>query len=181
VLRDAILAVSGQLDPKQFGSSVPVYLTPFMQGRGRPKESGPLNGEGRRSIYLAVRRNFLSPLMLAFDTPIPFSTNGRRNASNVPAQALILMNDPFVGEQARHWARRVVADESAAATDRLRRMYAAALGRKPTADEITAALTFLEQQEREYGLMGETAARDERVWADLGHVLYNSKEFVFVE
>jgi hypothetical protein len=181
VLRDAILAVSGQLDPKQFGPSVPVYLTPFMQGRGRPKESGPLDGEGRRSIYLAVRRNFLSPLMLAFDTPIPFSTNGRRNASNVPAQALILMNDPFVGEQARHWARRALTDEQTSPEDRIRRMYAAAFGRKPSADEISAALAFLELQEREYGLMGETAARDKRAWADLGHVLYNLKEFVFVE
>jgi len=48
-----------------------------------------------------VRRNFLSPMLLAFDTPIPFSTMGRRSLSNVPAQALILMNDPFVQEQAR--------------------------------------------------------------------------------
>ena len=44
--------------------------------------------------------------MLAFDTPIPFSTVGRRNVSNVPAQALILLNDPFVHEQAAVWAER---------------------------------------------------------------------------
>jgi hypothetical protein len=181
VLRDAILAVSGRLDGKQFGPSVPVHLTPFMQGRGRPKESGPLDGANRRSVYLAVRRNFLSPLMLAFDTPIPFSTNGRRNISNVPAQALILMNDPFVAEQARHWARRLLTDEQALPEDRIRRMYAAAFNREPTADEISAALAFLAQQGREYGLITEAAARDERVWADLGHVMYNSKEFVFVE
>src|SRR4029079_8039316 len=83
-LRDAMLAISGRLDTALYGPSVPVYLTPFMQGRGRPKESRPLDGGGRRSIYVAVRRNFLSPLMLAFDTPIPFTAIGRRNVSNVP-------------------------------------------------------------------------------------------------
>ena len=95
-IRDSILAISGRLDRAQFGPSVPVFLTPFMQGRGRPGASGPLDGNGRRSIYISIRRNFLSPMMLAYDTPIPFSTVGRRNVSNVPAQALILMNDPFV-------------------------------------------------------------------------------------
>ena len=62
---------------------------------------GSLDGEGRRSIYTAVRRNFLSPFMLAFDTPVPFSTMGRRNISNVPAQALILLNDPLVVQLSR--------------------------------------------------------------------------------
>ncbi|HEY2250861.1 MAG TPA: PSD1 and planctomycete cytochrome C domain-containing protein, partial [Planctomycetaceae bacterium] len=73
-IRDAILAVSGRLDPKMFGRGVTPHLTAFMIGRGRPAASGPLDGEGRRTIYLAVRRNFLNPMMLAFDYPIPFST-----------------------------------------------------------------------------------------------------------
>ena len=67
-IRDAMLAVSGRLDRKLYGPSVPIHLTPFLDGRGRPA-SGPLDGDGRRSIYIAVRRNFLSPLLLAFDTP----------------------------------------------------------------------------------------------------------------
>ena len=49
-----------------------------------------------------MRRNFLSPMFLAFDYPIPFTTIGRRGASNVPAQALTMMNNPFVVEQAQH-------------------------------------------------------------------------------
>ena len=105
-IRDSILKVSGRLNPGMFGPSVPVYLTPFQDGRGRPG-SGPLDGDGRRSVYLAVRRNFLSSFLLAFDTPSPFSTVGRRTVSNVPAQALILMNDPFVHNQADVWAKRV--------------------------------------------------------------------------
>ena len=121
VIRDSILAISGRLDRKQFGPSVPVHVTQFMQGRGRPG-SGPLDGDGRRSIYISVRRNFLSPMMLAFDTPIPFSTIGRRNISNVPAQALILMNDPFVSEQAKLWARQILADPAAKPKARIRQI-----------------------------------------------------------
>ena len=108
-IRDAILAVSGGLDRRQFGPSVPIYLTADLRGRGRPAAAGRSTATGRRSIYLAVRRNFLSPMMLAFDLPIPATTVGRRNVSNVPAQALILLNDPFVDEQALAWARRALA------------------------------------------------------------------------
>ncbi len=86
-IRDAILTVSGRLNEERFGRCVPVHLTDFLQGRGRP-QSGPIDGNGRRSIYLGTRRNFLSPFLIAFDAPIPFSTMGKRNVSNVPAQCL---------------------------------------------------------------------------------------------
>ena len=106
-IRDALLAVSGRLDPAMFGPSVPPYLS-AVHGRPRPPEhSGPLDGDGRRSIYLNVRRNFLNPMLLAFDAPVPFSTMGRRNVSNVPAQALTLLNDPLVTHLARLWAEQI--------------------------------------------------------------------------
>ncbi len=105
-IRDSLLAVSGRLDLAAGGPSVPVYLTSFMEGRGRPGGSGPMDGAGRRSVYTELRRNFISPMLLAFDMPIPFSSMGRRSISNVPAQALILMNDPFVLAQAELWRRR---------------------------------------------------------------------------
>ena len=99
-IRDSILAFSGRLDRKLFGPSIPIYKTAFMTGRGG-KKNGPLDGAGRRSIYGSVYRNFLSPFMLAFDQPAPFGTKGRRSVSNVPAQSLALLNDPFVLEQCR--------------------------------------------------------------------------------
>jgi hypothetical protein len=174
-VRDAMLAVSGHLNPKTGGPSVPIYLTPFLDGRGRPG-SGPLDGDGRRSLYLAVRRNFLSPLLLAFDTPIPFSTVGRRSVSNVPAQALILLNDPFVHQQAEVWARRVLS-RPGSAKERVEGMYVSAFGRPPTGDERTACLAFLDGQAKRYGVKTE----DARVWADLAHTLFNVKEFIFVD
>jgi hypothetical protein len=171
-IRDAMLAVSGRLDRRSFGPSVPVYLTPFQDGRGRPA-SGPLDGNGRRSIYLAVRRNFLPSLLLAFDTPIPFSTVGRRTVSNVPAQALILLNDPLVHQQADLWAKRVLA-EKGAQRERVEWMYRTAFGRPPRAAEVDACLEFLRDQER-VGAVGLA------VWTDLAHVLFNAKEFIYLQ
>jgi cytochrome c553 len=179
-IRDQILAVSGRLDRTQFGPPVGVYLTPFMQGRGRPAQSGPLDGAGRRSVYIAVRRNFLSPMMLAFDTPIPFTSMGRRHVSNVPAQALILMNDPFVVEQATVWSRRVLAEKNRAPEQRIEAMYLCAFSRPPSEQEVREALAFLKSQAKEHGLPRERMLDDPRVWADLAHVLMNVKEFLFV-
>jgi hypothetical protein len=189
VIRDTLLAVSGRLDKRMEGKSVHVYLTPFMQGRGRPQQ-GPLDGDGRRSIYISIRRNFLSPMMLAFDAPQPTGTIGRRNVSNVPAQALTLMNDPLVVELARLWARRVLEPSRGVgewgsrgvttAEGRIALIYLTAFARAPTPQELEAALAFIESQGAEYGLSPEKADDDERVWADLCHVLINAKEFIFV-
>lgn len=167
VIRDSLLAISGKLDKSQFGPPVPIHLTNFMDGRGRPGVNGPLDGDGRRSIYISVRRNFLSPFMLTFDTPVPFSTMGRRNVSNVPAQALILMNDPFVVQQAEKWAERVVArDENV--EQQICWMYLTAFARQPTADELAIASRFL----------GDTP--EPANWAQLAHILINTKEFIFL-
>ncbi len=179
VIRDAMLAVSGRLDQTQFGPSVPVHLTPYMDGRGKPA-SGPLDGNGRRSIYISIRRNFLSPMMLAFDMPIPFNTVGRRNVSNVPSQALIMMNDPLVVGQATVWAQRVLKQPGQSPAERVGLLYEQALGRPATENELRTAAAFLEQQARELGIAGEGWQTDPRVWSDLCHVLFNSKEFIFV-
>jgi hypothetical protein len=173
-IRDAMLAVSGQIDPRMYGPSIPVYLTEFQQGRGRPA-SGPLDGDGRRSVYLAVRRNFLSPLLLTFDTPIPFSTVGRRAVSNVPAQALLGLNDPFVHQQAERWAVRVLGTV-ASPEQRIVGMYQSAFARPPTAFESAACLDFLQRQARLYSGKPD----DPAAWADLAHVLFNAKEFLFI-
>ncbi len=174
-IRDALLAVSGRLNLKPGGPSVPVHLTPFMDGRGRPGQSGPLDGDGRRSIYQEVRRNFLNPMMLTFDTPIPFNSMGRRNLSNVPAQALILMNDPFVVDQAVTWAKSTPPGADVEA--RIFAMYRKAFGRSPTTTEIDSAKSFVQDQIASYA---GADIQDVRVWADLGHVLFNVKEFIYL-
>jgi hypothetical protein len=167
-IRDAILSVSGRIDRTIYGPSIPVYLSEFSEGRGRPA-SGPQDGKGRRTLYLGVRRNFLSPWLLAFDFPTPFTTIGRRTVSNVPSQALALMNGPFVWEQAQVWAARLERELPAATTEaRIARLYETAFGRPTTAAETAEAKAFL----------GDRPAPGD--WSDFCHVLFNVKEFVYV-
>ena len=186
-VRDSVLAVSGRLDRRQFGPSVPVYLTEYMVGRGRPAHSGPLDGAARRSLYLAVRRNFMTPLLMAFDFPQPSTTIGRRNVSNVPAQGLALMNDPFVVEQAAHWAELGLAGQNEPAK-RIEAFYRQAFGRSPATSELAAATEFvLAQRQRYAGSPSDSSAgsanadAERRAWNDLCHALLGAKEFLFVE
>jgi hypothetical protein len=174
-IRDALLAASGQLDRTMFGPPIPMHLTPFLQGRGRPKLDGPLDGAGRRSVYLAVRRNFPDPLLAAFDTPPPATTAGRRTVSNVPAQALILTNDPFVHQQADFWGRRAQALNVSAA-ERVADMLRQSFGRRARPGEIRDCLAFLSTQANRHAATTD----DPRPWADLAHALVNAKEFIFL-
>ncbi len=167
-IRDSLLFVSGNLDDTMFGDPIPIHLTSFMQGRGKPKKSGPLDGDRRRSIYIEIRRNFLSPFMLTFDTPTPFSTMGRRNVSNVPAQALTLMNDPFVVQQALDWSRQAIehCDEP---QRRIEWMYMTAFCREPSDRELKLGLEFI----------GDEDNLDR--WSAFAHALVNTKEFIFLK
>jgi hypothetical protein len=173
-IRDAMLAVSGRLDRRLEGPSVLPHLNENQEGRGKPA-SGPLDGDGRRSIYLAVRRNFLNPMFTAFDYPTPFTTIGRRTVSNVPAQALVMLNNPFVIQQAELWAKKTLAS-SRTAEERVAAMYEAAFGRTPAKEELVAALGFVAEQSKEYGKPDHPKA-----WVDLAHALFNAKEFLFVK
>ncbi len=187
-VRDAVLAVSGRLDDTMYGPGVMPYLTPYMSGRGRPAKSGPLDGNGRRSIYLAMRRNFLSPMLQAFDYPTPFTTIGRRGVSNVPAQALTMMNNPFVVEQSRRWAERVLAEPHATNADRVQSMYLRAFGRPADERELQDALAFVNVETAAAELSGEGTANPAaassndalQTWTDFAHVLVNLKEFIFI-
>jgi hypothetical protein len=172
-IRDAALAVSGRLETRLYGKSVPVHLTEFQQGRGRPKDSGPLDGNGRRSLYLRVPRNFQTPMMLALDSPAPASTIGKRSVSNVPAQALILMNDPFVHDLAERWAKNVI-DRYRTTDQRVAMMYIAAFSRSPTAEECEKCKAFVESR------VSDERSNEQSAWADLAHVLLNTKEFIYL-
>ena len=175
-IRDAVLAVSGRLNSEIHGPSVLPHVTPPMEGRGKPN-SGPLDGEGRRSIYINARRNFLTPLLLAFDYPVTFTPIGRRGTSALPSQALALMNDPFVVQGAERWAERALTEGGARTADRIAWLYETAFAREPTEDETAAAIDFLQAQSLKRGGSSE----DPQVWADLCHVLINVKEFIFIE
>ncbi|GLR18680.1 PSD1 and planctomycete cytochrome C domain-containing protein [Portibacter lacus] len=168
-IRDGILSTTGSLNDSMYGEPVPVHLTEFMNGRGRPSVSGPLDGNGRRSIYISINRNFLSPMMLTFDMPIPFSTFGKRNTTNVPAQSLTLMNDPFVHEETQKWASRLLADSTKTTEERITQIYLQAYVRAPSPEEIENGVEII----GEFGAEAEEAA-----WKNYCHIIMNTKEFI---
>lgn len=178
-IRDAVLAVAGTLDDTMYGKPVPAFISPYAEGNRRPAESGPVDGNRRRSVYLEVRRNYLNPMLLAFDFPAPDTTRGRRTVSNVPAQALMLMNSPFVVDQAAALAATLIGAE-ASIQARMDALFARAFGRGPTDAERGQLEAFLEAQGAQYDLSPAEARDDARVWADLCHVTFTLKEFIFL-
>jgi len=176
-IRDAMLAVSGRLDAQIGGPSVPVHLTEHMQGRGRPAASGPLDGAGRRSVYIAVNRNFLDPFLQAFDQPPPATTCGKRHVSNVPAQALALLNNAMVREFARVWGERLAAASDGGDAARIDAMWLSAFGRLPREDERAMASAFLDD---ERSAVADAARRDAEAYGALAHAIFSAKEFVFL-
>lgn len=131
MLRDSLLAVSGRLDNTMFGPPV-----------------GNSNTHPRRSIYLSVRRNSINPFLETFDFPVPFATKGRRDSTNVPAQSLTLLNDPFVIESAKAFAQRTVEDSDS--DGRITSLFEYALGRPPEVDELHSARSFVTQLRTQY-------------------------------
>jgi len=160
-IRDALLAVAGKLEAKQFGP--PVFD----------------NAAPRRSVYLAVRRTNLNPFLEVFDAPKPFTTLGRRDATNVPAQSLTLLNDPFVIGLARDWAKALIArDETEEA--RLRRMFEQAFARPPSVQELQQCVDYLALLGTEQKVSAAERAKSEAVWQDFAQSLFNLKEFIYI-
>ena len=176
-IRDAILATSEELSLVMYGMGPNVYYTTKTEGGG---PVGPLDGDRRRSVWLRIRRNAHNPFLEAFDAPKPVSTRGRRDVTNVPAQSLTLLNDPFVIDQALKGARRVVG---AGGTDqeKLGWLYRRVLGRPVTEEEMSPGLSFLEELRGEHAVVTDVGERETLVWGDLLHALYCLKEFVYVD
>jgi hypothetical protein len=166
-IRDAMLATSGQLRLEMGGPTFPMALTSDF--RFEPRD------DSRRSVYAPVFRNALPELFEAFDFADPSVVVGRRDVSTAAPQALYLMNHPFVLEQARHAARRLLAEASLDDQRRMVQAYRRALGRAPTEAERRLGLAFLG------AAPGDGAALDpEEVWTTIFQALFASLEFRYV-
>ena len=179
-IRDGILLASENLNDSLYGPPVATYLTDFMQGRGRPQKSGPLDGNGRRSIYLEVRRNFLEPMMTTFDRPIPFSTFGKRDVTNVPSQSLIIMNDPFVAEQAELMAKKLLTQNELAFEEKIAWIYIRSFSREPTTEELKNAKEFMALLTKLERQKGSESDQELELWKQYCHSIFNLKEFIYL-
>ena len=179
-IRDSMLSVSGRLDPTMYGRSVPVHYAARHGLNEKGPERGPVDGDGRRSIYQEIRRNAANPFLQVFDQPKPASTRGQRDSTNVPAQSLTLLNSPFVIGQAAEWGRRLAEGEAGTVDGRLDHMYLKAFARRPTDTERVRVLAYLDGVAADRGTSPELLLYDARVWQDVAHSLFNLKEYLFV-
>jgi len=127
---------------------------------------GFLAGRQPRALFLPVRRNALEPFLTTFNAPVPTTTVGQRTHTNVPAQALTLLNGDLARGAAEAWAARVAGD-SRLTTDaeRIESLVFAAYARPARPEERELLLALLE---------------DGRSLADVAHVIVNTKEFIHV-
>ncbi len=173
-VRDAVLAVSGRLNPEQFG--LPIF-PPLPEGLAEEvkydnskwaTQDGP---EGRkRSIYIYQQRTMTMPFMQTFDSVVCDASRDRRQVSVTPLQALAMYNGRFANEEATHFAARVRKDAGESPVAQIQLAFKIALGREPAPDE----------SERMQALMASSAAGSDGLAAAC-RVLLNANEFVYVE
>ena len=150
-LRDSLLFVTGELDPKAGGPP------------------GKLNDERnhRRTVYGFVSRNKLDGMLSLFDFPNPNITSEKRNATESPAQELFFLNSQFIAQRAEAFARRVSNGPKRVEASRIASAYRILFGRAPSREELRLGLEFLQS--------GQTD-----VWPRYAQALLNSNEFLFV-
>jgi hypothetical protein len=155
-LRDTCLALAGRLEHRMYGPG--------------DNALAPARDQTRRSVYLLIRRNALNPFITTFDGPKPFTTVGRRDSTNVPAQSLTLLNDPFVLETARRWSAQL--EPTASDLAKIDALFLQALGRKARPEEQAAALRYVAELK---------ATAPNQAWADFAQSVLNLKEFLYVK
>ena len=175
VIRDALLAVSGNLNRLMGGPSVRLPLPPEiakLQYKGTWQADPNPARHLQRTIYLFVKRNNRLPLLESFDVPDTTVSCGRRTESSHAGQALMLLNSPLLDRQARRFAARLKAETAECNTALLiKRAYRLALSRSPSKEELALGREFLENPRGEF---------PDRM-ADFCLVLFNLDEFLYVD
>lgn len=177
VIRDSILQASENLNLKPGGPGikprVPAEIIEQSIRNMWPKVDKESSRHWRRSVYIYIKRQLPMPMLELFDAPDTAQTCAKRFVSTTPTQALALMNDEFVNQQARWLAVQVMADKNP-----IERMFAKTWARPVSDEQIREAKGFISQRLKARG-RGREARK--LAYADLAVVLFNSSQFVYVD
>jgi hypothetical protein len=148
LVRDNALTIAGLLSPHIGGPSVKPYQPDgYWENINFPPRQYETDGgeyQYRRGLYTWWQRTFLHPSLLAFDAPSREECAAERNRSNVPQQALVLLNDPSYVEAARVFAAHVLEQCRGTTDDRIAWAWQRALQRSPRAEEVRTIRALLE-------------------------------------
>ena len=149
-LRDSVLVVSGQLNPKRFGPAmkppIPEAALEANTDKAKVWTASPEPEASRRTIYAFVKRGLVLPMLEVLDLADTVASCPQRQVTTVAPQALSLFNGDFVNEQAKHFAARLKREAGADPTNQLRLAWRLALCREPKDDELTKMLAFLKEE-----------------------------------
>jgi hypothetical protein len=118
-------------------------------------------------------------LLALFNQPLPKQTVGRRDVTNVPDQALALLNDPFPHALAEHWSKRLTTERNVSAEERAAAMLEAALARPARPVEIQGLVKLIHDAAELRGGQPDVL-QNQRAWQDAAHAIFNLKEFIYV-
>ncbi len=188
-LRDAMLAVSGKLDRAPGSNESGEFMVSKAENIGamilpnRVAADDPYYTTfAKRSIYLPVVRNMLPDVLALFDAADPNGVTAQRNETTVASQSLFLLNSPFVRDQSRAFAERLLADKSLSDPQRIEQAHRLALGRAASADEQSQASEFLTAYLKTPSIQDHPEeVRRLAAWQSYCQSLLCSNEFVYVE
>jgi cytochrome c553 len=177
-IRDAILAVSGQIDLTRGGSLNPDNNGPM----NVPMRATPQIVSNRRSLYLPVVRNDVPDMFQVFDFGDPHTIAGKRHVTTAATQALFMMNSEFIQEQSRQWAQTLLALPVSDDAQRVSMAYAQAFGRPATDEETSRALRFMEKlQSGTNSSQAGSESKGPKTWQSFCQALFASTEFRFLD
>ncbi|MBI3414924.1 MAG: DUF1553 domain-containing protein [Verrucomicrobia bacterium] len=187
ILRDAMLAVSGTLNPEMFGPAFKAPVAPeAIQARNMkdpyPKDLKDTPATRRRSVYMFHKRVVQQPLMQAFDGPDAQASCGRRENTTVAPQALALLNDKFVRARALDFAQRVEKEAGAEPESQVRLAWRLALGHEPSTTELKSGMAFLNTQLQQRSTRDPAKTETQPLaLADLCQAIFALNEFIYVD
>ena len=197
-IRDNALAVGGLLNDQMGGKvAKPYQPAGYYSPMNFPKRkySADMNAnQYRRGVYVHWQRQFLHPMLRAFDAPTREECTAQRPVSNTPLAALTLMNDPTFVEAAKGFALRILNEAGATDQQRLAWAWQTALGREPSGKELNVARAFLVETRKRYQADAKAADKllavgilrlpvdiakpETAAWTVLGQTLLNLSETI---
>ena len=179
-IRDAMLMVSGQLALERPEGSPVMHLTNLPVGRGGKEMQEVRRPSNVRSVYLPMLRGLVPEMLGTFDMADPNLIVGKRDVTTVPTQALFLMNNPFVLNQSRETAKRILGQQGLSQNGRIELAYRLAVGRPPTEPEHAEATNFLASFRKAFEEANQAGNPQVAAWASFCQVLFQSGLFRYV-
>lgn len=165
ILRDSVLAISGQLKTERGGLTIR-KITQY--------DLGYKFDTNRRSVYVPAFRNSMLDLFEVFDMANPNLVVGNRNSSTLPTQALFLMNSPFVIEQSKHATKKFLSEANGDNSTLIQQAYLRVLNRLPSDQETQLAIDYLNSYSE------DSSPDKHQAWAGIFHSLFASLEFRYI-